>query len=247
MRLSIVDQSPVPAGATPADALDNTIDLARAADRLGYRAVPGSPKASPPYPMFASPAPGDHDRPGRVGDIRDPVSARAPGAAAPLRSAQVARAFRVLHTLYPDRIDLGIGRASGSGALEAYALLRDRQRQMPDDFPDQLAELLAFLRGTFPADHPFRQILVTPQMPGAPPVWLLGSSAWSAHAGRAGHPYAFAHFIGSDATRSSLDYYRTHVAADAEVAGRAGRSWRSALSAPTPTRRPSGCTRASAC
>jgi len=212
VRLSIVDQSPVPAGATPADALHNTIDLARAADRLGYtRYWIAEHHATP---AFASPAPEI-----LIDRVASETSAIRVGSGAVLlphySPLKVAETFRVLHALYPDRIDLGIGRAPGGGPLEAYALLRDRQRQMPDDFPDQLVELLAFLHGTFPADHPFRQILVTPQMPGAPPVWLLGSSAWSAHAAaELGLPYAFAHFINSDATRSSLEYYRTHVTAD---------------------------------
>jgi luciferase family oxidoreductase group 1 len=209
VRLSIVDQSPVPAGSTPADALHNTIDLARTADQLGYTRYWIAEHHS--TPAFASPAP--EIMIDRVASETSEIRVGSGAVLLPHYSPlKVAETFRVLHALYPDRIDLGIGRAPGSGPLEAYALLRDRQRQMPDDFPQQLLELLAFLGEGFPADHPFRQILVTPRMPGAPPVWLLGSSAWSAHAAaELGLPYAFAHFINADATRASLEYYRTHV------------------------------------
>src|SRR5271154_5143426 len=175
MKLSIIDQCPVPAGFTTADAFRNTIDLARLAERLGYERYWIAEHHA--TGAFASPAP--EVLIARVGAETSGIRVGSGGIMLPHYSPlKVAETFRVLHALYPGRIDLGIGRAPGSTPLEAYALLRDRQRQMPDDFPDQLVELLAFLHGTFPADHPFRQILVTPQMPGAPPVWLLGSSAW---------------------------------------------------------------------
>ena len=80
-----------------------------------------------------------------------------------------------------------------------------------DDFPWQLIELLTFLRGGFPPDHPFSRILVTPAMPGAPDVWLLGSSLWSASAAaQLGLPYAFAHFIDQLPTRPAIEHYRSH-------------------------------------
>src|SRR5271167_2817653 len=153
MKLSVIDQSPVSTGFTPADALRNTIDLARLTDRLGYhRYWIAEHHASP---ALASPAPEI-----LIDRVAAETSTIRVGSGAVLlphySPLKVAETFRVLHALYPDRIDLGIGRAPGGGPLEAYALLRDRQRQMPDDFPDQLVELLAFLHGTFPADHPFR-------------------------------------------------------------------------------------------
>jgi len=114
----------------------------------------------------------------------------------------------MLHALYPGRIDLGIGRAPGGSPLEAYDLQRTRNEQgSPDDFPAQLTELLNFLHGGFPANHPFNRITVSPQMPGAPEVWLLGSSPWSA-AAFFGLPYAFAHFIDPQPTRVAVEQYR---------------------------------------
>jgi luciferase family oxidoreductase group 1 len=123
---------------------------------------------------------------------------------------KVAEAFRVLHALYPGRIDLGLGRAPGGSGVEAYALRRDLGQQVAfDDFPEKLAELLAFLERDFPASHPFGRITVAPDMPGGPVVWLLGSSGWSANAAaQFSLPYAFAHFISARPTAASLARYR---------------------------------------
>jgi len=74
-----------------------------------------------------------------------------------------------------------------------------------------LTELLAFLHHDFPSEHPFSRIKVSPEMPGAPDVWLLGSSGWSAElAAQFGLPYAFAHFIGPEQTAAALAHYRLH-------------------------------------
>ncbi|HTT75887.1 MAG TPA: MsnO8 family LLM class oxidoreductase, partial [Candidatus Binataceae bacterium] len=128
---------------------------------------------------------------------------------------KVVECFRVLHALYPGRIDLGVGRAPGGTGLDAYALRRDRDHPMPDDFPRQLIELLTFLHGAFPAGHAFSQIKVSPSMPGGPEVWLLGSSLWSASAAaQLGLPYAFAHFIDQNPTRAAIEHYRSHFIAE---------------------------------
>jgi luciferase family oxidoreductase group 1 len=115
----------------------------------------------------------------------------------------------MLHALFPNRIDLGVGRAPGGTPLDAFALRRERaDRPLPDDFPDQLVELLAFLNGDFPAQHPFKRILVSPATTGSPEAWLLGSSLWSAEAAaRLGLPYAFAHFISPEPTRHAIERY----------------------------------------
>jgi luciferase family oxidoreductase group 1 len=210
MKLSVIDQSPVSSGSTPADALRNTIDLARRTEALGYErywiaehhATPGFASSAPEVLIARVAAETSRIRVGSGGVLLPHYS--------PLK---VAEAFRVLHALHPGRIDLGIGRAPGSAPLEAYALRRDRGRgEWVDDFPEQLVELLAFLRRQFPAEHPFARILVTPDMPGGPDVWLLGSSPWSARAAsELGLPYAFAHFINPEPTREALEYYRAHV------------------------------------
>src|SRR4051794_27152049 len=118
---------------------------------------------------------------------------------------KVAETFRMLHALAPGRIDLGIGRAPGGTGLEAYALRRDQEVPV-DDFPAKLAELLAFLEAGFPPAHPFGRIRVSPELPDGPPVWLLGSSAWSAAAAaELGLPYAFAHFINPKPMAGALE------------------------------------------
>src|SRR5271154_578060 len=208
MKLSVIDQSPVSTGFTPADALRNTIDLARLTDRLGYhRYWIAEHHAIPP---LARPAP--EILIDRVAAETSTIRVGSGAVLLPHYSAlKVVETFRVLHALYPGRIDLGVGRAPGGTPLDAYALRRDRERQPNDDFPRQLIELLTFLHGGFPADHAFSQIKVSPAMPGAPEVWLLGSSLWSASAAaQLGLPYAFAHFIDQNPTRSSIEHYRSH-------------------------------------
>ena len=209
IKLSVLDQSPVSEGYTPADALQNTIDLARLADRLGYERYWIAEHHA--IVTLASPAP--EILIARLGAETSGIRIGSGGVLLPHYSPmKVAEAFRMLHALYPGRVDLGIGRAPGSGGLEAFALRRDRtERMQNDDFQEQLAELLAFLHHDFPAEHPFARIKISPEMPGAPEVWLLGSSSWSsAVAAQMGLPYAFAHFIMPEETRSALEYYRAN-------------------------------------
>jgi luciferase family oxidoreductase group 1 len=102
----------------------------------------------------------------------------------------------MLAALYPGRIDLGLGRAPGSDQETMLALQRDRRQRSPDDFPEQLAELLAYLEDDFPAGHPLARLAALPGGPERPEVWLLGSSPQSAiWAGELGLPYVFADFI----------------------------------------------------
>jgi luciferase family oxidoreductase group 1 len=110
---------------------------------------------------------------------------------------KVAEAFTTLAALYPGRIDLGLGRAPGSDQLTALALQRDRRQRAPDDFPQQLAELLAYLDDTLPPDHPFARLApLLPGRPERPEPWLLGSSPQSGiWAAQLGLPYSFADFI----------------------------------------------------
>ncbi len=124
-------------------------------------------------------------------------------------SLKVAEVFRTLHALYPGRVDLGLGRAPGGGPVESMALRRNRKAPPADDFLDQVNELLAFLGHNFPAEHPFAGIRVSPDMPGSPDVWMLGSSMWSAAAAvEFGLPYSFAHFFSPIATRAAIETYQ---------------------------------------
>ncbi len=116
---------------------------------------------------------------------------------APLR---VVETFRVLEALHPGRVDLGIGRAPGTDPVAATALRRSQDGLGAEDFPQRFGELLAFGGDGFPEDHPFRSVVAMPSDVGLPPIWLLGSSGYSAKAaGEMGLGYAFAaHFSPSD-------------------------------------------------
>jgi luciferase family oxidoreductase group 1 len=216
VKLSVIDQSPVPAGFTPADALQNTIELARLCDRLGYERYWIAEHHA--IDALASPAP--EIMIARVGAETTGIRVGSGGVMLPHYSAlKVVESFRVLHALYPGRIDLGIGRAPGGTPLESHALRRDRNAPEADDFPQQLLELRAFLKRNFPPRHPFSRIRVSPHMPGAPEVWMLGSSMWSASAAaQLGLPYAFAHFINQQPTRMALEYYRDHFKPSEDLA-----------------------------
>jgi len=217
IKLSVLDQSPVSDGYTSADALRNTIELAKLADRLGYERYWIAEHHA--IVTLASPAP--EILIARIGAETSGIRIGSGGVLLPHYSPlKVVETFRMLHAMYPGRIDLGIGRAPGGSGLEAFALRRDRsERIQNDDFEEQLTELLAFLYHEFPSDHPFARIKVSPEMPGAPEVWLLGSSAWSsALAAKMGLPYAFAHFISPEETSAAVKFYRANFRASKRLA-----------------------------
>ena len=197
MRLSVLDQSPVPEGSTSADALRNTLDLAQLADRLGYHRYwlaehHGGPMLAGPSPEVLA---------GPIAAATERIRVGSGGVMLPHYSPfKVAESFGVLSALFPGRIDLGIGRASGTDPITAFALQRDRSRAAPDDFPQQLAELLGHLEDGLPQDHPFARLAADlPGSPERPEPWLLGSSPQSAvWAAQLGLPYSFADFINPD-------------------------------------------------
>jgi luciferase family oxidoreductase group 1 len=204
MRLSVLDQSPVPEGSTGPDALRNTLDLARLADQLGYHRYwlaehHGLSLAGPSPEVLIGP----------VAAATERIRVGSGGVMLPHYSPfKVAENFSLLAGLYPNRIDLGIGRASGTDPLTTYALQRDRREVAPDDFPQQLAELLAHFDRTLPPDHPFSRLGHT--LPGGdekPQIWLLGSSAQSAvWAAQLNLPYAFADFINPNGAEIARSY-----------------------------------------
>jgi luciferase family oxidoreductase group 1 len=193
VRLSALDQSPIAEGSTGADALRNTLDLAQLCDALGYHRYwvaehhGGASLAGPSPEVLIGPLASATSRM-RVGSGGVMLPHYSP--------LKVAESFSVLSGLFPGRVDLGIGRASGTDPLTTFALQRDRRDAAPDDFPQQLAELLAYLGGTLPADHPFKRLESSLPGPERPDVWLLGSSLQSAiWAAELGLPYSFADFI----------------------------------------------------
>ena len=194
MRLSVLDQSPISEGSSGAQALHNTLDLACLADRLGYHRYWVAEHHG--GPMLASASP--EALIGPIAAATTSIRVGSGGVMLPHYSPfKVAETFSILAALYPDRIDLGLGRAAGTDPLTTFALQRDRRQASPDDFPQQLAELLGYLEGALPADHPFARLAgLLPGRPELPQVWLLGSSPQSAiWAAQLGLPYAFADFI----------------------------------------------------
>ncbi|MDQ0376784.1 luciferase family oxidoreductase group 1 [Amycolatopsis thermophila] len=184
VALSVLDLSPIPSGADAGTALRSTVELARHTERLGYRRfwvaehhnMPGIASSATTVLMSHVAAATETIRVGS-GGIMLPNHA-------PL---VVAEQFGMLEAFHPGRIDLGIGRAPGTDQRTAIALRGSAQALGADDFPQKLTELLAYFDG----DGPVRAV------PGAgyrPPVWLLGSSGFSARlAGSLGLPFAFAH------------------------------------------------------
>jgi luciferase family oxidoreductase group 1 len=194
MLLSVLDQSPISEGATGADALRNTLDLARLADELGYHRYWVAEHHG--GPMLASASP--EALIGPIAAATEGIRVGSGGVMLPHYSPlKVAETFTILAALFPGRIDLGLGRASGTDPLTTFALQRDRRQAAPDDFPQQLAELLAYFADSLPDDHPFQRLAaMLPGLPELPVPWLLGSSPQSAiWAGQLGLPYAFADFI----------------------------------------------------
>jgi luciferase family oxidoreductase group 1 len=192
-RLSVLDQSPVSQGSTGGDALRNSVDLARLAEQLGYsrywvaehHATPMLACASPEVLIAA------------IGSATSSIRVGSGGVMLPHYSPlKVAETFSMLGGLYGERIDLAVGRAPGSDPVTAFALQRDRRAAAPDDFPDQLAELIAYVHDRMPVTHRFARLARLPGGTIRPDVWLLGSSPQSGvWAAELGLPYAFADFI----------------------------------------------------
>jgi luciferase family oxidoreductase group 1 len=206
MRLSVLDQSPIPEGSKPAQALQNTIDLARTADQLGYHRYWVAEHHG--GGMLAGPAP--EVLIGPIAAATQRIRVGSGGVMLPHYSPlKVAESFSLLSGLFPGRIDLGIGRASGTDPVTTHVLQRDRRQAPPDDFFDQLAELIAYLEDRFPDDHPLKRLTALPGLPESPELWLLGSSPQSAiWAADLGLPYAFADFINSDGGAGIAELYR---------------------------------------
>jgi luciferase family oxidoreductase group 1 len=218
LLLSVLDQSPIAEGSTGSRALRNTIDLARLCDELGYHRYWVAEHHG--GPMLAGPSPEALIGPLAAATSRIRVGSG--GVMLPHYSPfKVAETFSLLAGLFPGRIDLALGRAAGTDPMTTFALQRDRRQAAPDDFPQQLAELLAYLDDRMPDDHPFARLAKTlPGRPESPEPWLLGSSQQSAiWAAELALPYAFADFInsaGADIAKLYRERFAEHEHADSE-------------------------------
>ncbi len=206
VRLSVLDLVPVPRGTTPGEALRHSARLARRAEELGYvrywvaehHSMPGIASSSPAVLLAHLASATDHIRLGSGGVMLPNHT--------PL---VIAEQFGMLESLHPGRIDLGLGRAPGTDQATARALRGTDRLSDGEDFPQQLAELVAFLAGTFPEGHPYRNVRAVPHAAELPAIWLLGSSGYSAQlAGQLGLPFSFAHHFSAHNTEPALDLYR---------------------------------------
>ena len=246
LRLSVLDQSPVAEGSTGSQALQNTIDLARLTDGLGYHRYWVAEHHGGP----CSPAPAPRSLIGPIASATSRMRVGSGGVMLPHYSRSRSReTFSVLAGLFPGRIDLGIGRAAGTDPMTTLALQRDRRQAAPDDFPAQLAELLAYYDDTFPDEHPLAR-LRRRRSPAGPRRPCRGCSArppqsaiW---AGELGLPYAFADFINHEGVEIAALYRdRFDAVAPARRARdrrrRVGARGRHRRGGPAPRGEPAGC------
>ncbi|AXK37626.1 LLM class flavin-dependent oxidoreductase [Streptomyces armeniacus] len=210
--LSVLDLATVGVGSTATEALRASARIARIAEERGFtrfwvaehHSMPGVASTSPAVILAHLAA---HTERVRLGSGGVMLPNHAP--------LVIAEQFGTLEALAPGRIDLGLGRAPGTDGATAAALRRtDNLREGADEFPQQLAELTRFLDDDFPDDHRYARIHAVPGPVqggdgGRPPVWLLGSSGFSARlAGQLGLPFAFAHHFSAANTIPALELYR---------------------------------------
>ena len=195
LRLSVLDQSPIISGHTPAQAIHETIRLAQAAERLGYHRY----WLAEHHALAALGDPCPEILATRVAAETSRIRVGTGGVLLPYYSPfKVAEQFRMLEALYPGRIDLGIGRAPGGDRMTTLAMGEGRY-PAAEHFPEQVQYVVAYLDDAMPPEHPFAGVKAMPAGPSAPQVWLLGSSDYSgALAAQLGLRFAFAHFISSD-------------------------------------------------
>src|SRR6476619_3268495 len=203
--LSILALSPVSAGSSGAVALRNSLDLARLGDELGFTRYWVAEHHN--LPSIASSAP--EIMIGQIAAITTRIRVGSGGVMLPNHAPlMVAERFKVLEALFPGRIDLGLGRAPGTDPVTSYALRRRQDAGGDDDFLERLQELLLFESTAFPEGHPFRSVRAMPQDVALPPIWLLGSSGYSAQLAAvlsAGFSFAH-HFADHDPVAAMLSY-----------------------------------------
>jgi luciferase family oxidoreductase group 1 len=204
--LSVLDLSPVSAGSTGAQALRNSLDLARLADQLGFIRYWVAEHHS--MPAIASSAPDIMI--GQIAALTRNLRVGSGGVMLPNHAPlTVAERFKVLEALFPGRIDLGLGRAPGTDPATSYALRRRQGVTEEDDFLERFNELMLLETRGFPAGHPFHNVRAMPSDVTLPPIYLLGSSDYSAQlAGHIGAAFAFAHHFATFDAATAMRIYR---------------------------------------
>jgi len=201
---SILDLTPVPEGVGARGAIQNSLALAQAAEAFGYHRYWVAEHHN--SPTMACPAP--ELMIAHIACATSSIRVGSGGVMLPNHSPlRVAEAFRVLEALHPGRIDLGLGRAPGTDSVTAYALRRGAGAA--EEFPQQLAELLAYTETGFPAEHPFAGIAAEPRDVPLPPIWILGSSDYGAQVAAAmGVGFAFARHLNPRGAADAIARYR---------------------------------------
>ncbi len=207
MRLSVLDQSMIVSGRSPAASIRETVELARLCDTLGYHRFwvsehhsSDSIAGSAPEVLLAA-----------LAMVTTRIRLGSAGVMLPHYSAlKVAEQFRVLEALAPGRVDLGLGRAPGSDGRTAFAL-NPNAAEAANAFPAQLRDLMAWVSGgALPDAHPFRNVMAQPAGPESPEIWILGSSTYGAQvAAFFGLPYCYAYFFTEgQGAMEALELYR---------------------------------------
>ncbi|MFK8250517.1 LLM class flavin-dependent oxidoreductase [Ancylobacter terrae] len=210
VALSVLDLAPVPEGATPRVALDQSRDLARHAERWGYRRF----WLAEHHNMIGIASAATAVVIGHVAAATNTIRVGAGGIMLPNHSPLViAEQFGTLETLFPGRIDLGLGRAPGTDQLTLRALRRNPASA--DSFPQDVQELQALLADA----QPGQRVRAVPGMGTNVPLWILGSSLFGAQlAAMLGLPYAFASHFAPDALDDALALYRDRFEPSAQLA-----------------------------
>ena len=206
MQISALDLSFVRSGHPPSAALHDSVALAETCDALGYERYWLAEHHN--LPSVASPAP--EIMIARIAAATGRIRVGSGGIMLPNHAPlMVAERFRMLEALFPGRIDLGLGRAPGTDGVTSVALRRHQDPRGGDDFLEKFQELILWENGGFPENHPFRRVSAMPSDVHLPPMWLLGSSGYSARlAAEVGLGFAFAHHFAQHDVGDAMDAYR---------------------------------------
>jgi luciferase family oxidoreductase group 1 len=190
--LSVLDQTPVIDGHTAADAIAATVELAQLADDLGYTRY----WCAEHHGLLAVSNPCPEVMLARLGSVTKRIRIGSGGVMLPYYSPfKVAEQFLMLEALFPDRVDLGVGRAPGGDMRTAQAVAAGAYNR-GDIFAEQVTDLVALIDGKLPSDHLAYGVGLQPQISTRPQLWMLGSSDFGGHlAAQLGMRFAFAHFI----------------------------------------------------
>jgi luciferase family oxidoreductase group 1 len=206
--LGVLDQSPVVSGRSPAEAIAETVELARLAEELGYHRY----WLAEHHAITALADPCPEILVARVASATSRIRVGTGGVLMPYYSPlKIAEQFRMLEALFPGRIDLGLGRAPGGDPRTALAL-KDGEYPGAERMPQQVQDLIGFLGGALPPGHPYAKVKAQPAGTTSPEIWILGSSDYGgALAAQLGLRFAFAHFItafgGDVVTRAYRQHY----------------------------------------